>query len=498
MRKTTKTFILSTLLALPIMFGLTGCADHTHLYETKWSADGLNHWHKCDVEGCKDVSDTAEHTYGDWVVDEDATFTQEGSKHRKCSVCYHYQYETLPILSSEGLSFALNEDGESYKLIGLGTCTDKIISIPSMYEGKPVTEILYEYLHNENIGNVERVVLPSSITHIRDGAFKNYTALKQISLPNSVTNVGTGAFEGCRSLKSVTLSSTMENISDNMFRNCSSLESIVIPSNIKAIGEGAFNGAALKNIVVPDSVETIGLFAFGNCENLSNITLPSGLTTIKENTFNSCISLESITIPNSVTGVYFNAFLKCTALETVNLGKNTQFIIPNSEFARSFNHFNECIALQSFTVDAENPYYSVIDGSLYSKDGKILYVYAHGKASTTFSVPSGVERIEDNAFLRSNNLVSVIVPDSVKYIGLSAFYKCMNLESITIGTGVEVIGRVAFGECEKFGTINYTGTESQWNAIIKGKDQDYPEEEYYMGTKISPTFSSQDGGNGED
>lgn len=497
MKKTTKTFILSALLALPIMFGLTGCADHTHLYDTKWSADGVNHWHKCDVEGCKEISDVAEHTYGDWLVDEESTYTQEGSKHRKCSVCHEYQYETIPILSSEGLSFALNEDGESYSLIGLGTCSETIIAIPSMYEGKPVTEICREQGYNENIGRVERVIIPSSITHIRNEAFKNYTALKQISLPNSVTNVGTGAFDGCGSLKSVTLSSSIENIADNMFSNCISLESIVIPSNIKTIGEAAFLGSGLKSIVVPDSIETIGPNAFKSCESLSSVTLPSGLTTINENTFGYCSSLESITIPNSVTSVYFNAFLNCTALETVNVGESTQFIIPNSTYARSFNQFNGCIALQSFAVDAENPYYSVIDGSLYSKDGKILYVYAHGKAGTTFTVPSGVERIEDNAFLKSNNLVSVIVPDSVKYIGLDSFYGCNNLESITIGTGVEVIGRNAFKACEKFATINYTGTESQWNAIIKGKDQDFPENEYSMGTSVTPTFSSQDSGDDE-
>ena len=42
---------------------------------------------------------------------------------------------------SEGLKFTLNSDGESYSVIGIGTCTDTDIVIPSTYNGLPVTSI---------------------------------------------------------------------------------------------------------------------------------------------------------------------------------------------------------------------------------------------------------------------------------------------------------------------------------------------------------------------
>lgn len=42
---------------------------------------------------------------------------------------------------SVGLEFKLNDDGESYSVTGIGTCTDTDIVIPKTYKGKTVTGI---------------------------------------------------------------------------------------------------------------------------------------------------------------------------------------------------------------------------------------------------------------------------------------------------------------------------------------------------------------------
>ena len=43
-----------------------------------------------------------------------------------------------------------------------------------------------------------------------------------------------------------------------------------------------------------------------------------------------------------------------------------------------------------------------------------------------------------------------------------------SLTSITIPESVTSIGDFAFSGCSSLKTINYTGTEEQWNAIRKG------------------------------
>jgi len=37
--------------------------NHTHDWETEWTSDGINHWHKC--KGCDEIKDNANHSYVD-------------------------------------------------------------------------------------------------------------------------------------------------------------------------------------------------------------------------------------------------------------------------------------------------------------------------------------------------------------------------------------------------------------------------------------------------
>ncbi len=69
--------------------------DAGHKYETKWSTDSKNHWHKCSV--CGDVKDKAAHTASGWIVDKDATELEAGKKHKECTVCkVTVATETIP------------------------------------------------------------------------------------------------------------------------------------------------------------------------------------------------------------------------------------------------------------------------------------------------------------------------------------------------------------------------------------------------------------------
>ena len=64
---------------------------HTHTYGgSPWYQDATSHWHQCTDSACPDPSgstkDLASHTFV-WKVDQAATTTQTGLKHKECTVC---------------------------------------------------------------------------------------------------------------------------------------------------------------------------------------------------------------------------------------------------------------------------------------------------------------------------------------------------------------------------------------------------------------------------
>ena len=74
----------------------------------------------------------------------------------------------------------------------------------------------------------------------------------------------------------------------------------------------------------------------------------------------------------------------------------------------------------------------------------------------------------DSLFRSFSNLQTIIISEGAFEIVSNAFYGCKSLTSITIPESVTSIGYHAFGGCSSLKTINYTGTEEQWNAISKG------------------------------
>ena len=71
-----------------------------HEFSDKWSFDENNHWHKCIVNDCDMKSEFAKHNF-QWVVDKEATTTEKGSKHEKCTVCgYEKKAVEIPVIEN--------------------------------------------------------------------------------------------------------------------------------------------------------------------------------------------------------------------------------------------------------------------------------------------------------------------------------------------------------------------------------------------------------------
>lgn len=90
---------------------------HEHSYSKDWKYDGENHWHECTV--CGEKADTAEHEFGEWVIDE-----KTSTKHRECTVCEYPQSEIIPHIHTYGEEWKSDETNHWHECTICGDKSD--------------------------------------------------------------------------------------------------------------------------------------------------------------------------------------------------------------------------------------------------------------------------------------------------------------------------------------------------------------------------------------
>ena len=291
---------------------------------------------------------------------------------------------------------------------------------------------------------LESVSFSDNLETIGDEAFKS-TGLSEISIPSAVSHIGERAFATNKiekinveednqyytSIDGVLFNKSETEIID--YPNYTEAEFYAVPQSVTSIGEYAFGGdiPLLKTVIIPDTVTEIENGAFMDFYGLEYIDIPTSVTEIGDNAFNGCSQLASITIPNSVTEIGDAAFRYCSSLQSVSLTEGLKSIgdyafsgayelsnvtLPNSLNDISPTAFFYCENFCEYLTDVSNPYFSVADVVLYSKDKTELVSYPCGKKGNEYSVLSGTKSIGEYAIV-SNNLDSVYVPQSVEKTG---------------------------------------------------------------------------------
>ena len=176
--------------------------------------------------------------------------------------------------------------------------------------------------------NITRLVFPSTVTNIGDGAFYNCNTLPMVEcvIPENVISIGERAFGNCFGPTNVTISSAVESIGTGAFsfatlmaynvaeENCNykSLNGLLLTKDGKAL-TGGTNG----DVVIPDGVETIMDGAFSGCANLTNVLIPDSVTNIGVSAFYNCRSLPCVIVPSSVASIGGSSFNGCAGLKSI-------------------------------------------------------------------------------------------------------------------------------------------------------------------------------------
>lgn len=142
------------------------------------------------------------------------------------------------------------------RLISAASLMGQAYSVP---EG--VTEILpYAFRNN---GQLQLLILPSTVTELPEGVFYGCTGLKSVTFGNRLRQIGPFAFYGCSALEQLELPSGLTDIADYAFGN-SGLAEITIPASVAVLGHGAFDHSRVTKITFTGKAPQIGDDAFGN------------------------------------------------------------------------------------------------------------------------------------------------------------------------------------------------------------------------------------------
>lgn len=363
--------------------------------------------------------------------------------------------------ASEGLEMIYREkcivDGveisAGYYVVGIGTCKDKEIIIPSEYQGKPVVAI--SCLDSSDITSV---TVLGGVEYIAYRAFSEYFSecknLESIRIYDGVKVIESAAFYGTKYYKN---ENNWENgalyIDSYLIRvKETTPNDFVIKNGTKIIAHDAFSGNdTITNITIPDGLINIGESAFALCKNLTTINIPDSVVNIGKKAFLYCENLTSIDIPDSVISIGDSAFDKCFKLSNVNLPKDLKNIGKAT--------FRLCSSLVS--VEIPDTVESIGDNAFYWC-GKLENV----------KIGKNVKSIGESAFYECRNIIEIKLPDGITDIGSNAFEFCARLEDISIPDSVKSIGTCALRECTSIEKINFARIKAEWNSIDFGSDWD--------------------------
>jgi hypothetical protein len=328
------------------------------------------------------------------------------------------------------------------------------------------------------------VTIGTGVISIGSQAFGYCTGLTNVTIPDGVSNLSEYAFGYCRGLTNVSIGKGISTIKDSTFVGCYSLMNISIPTNISSLEDGAFRGcSSLTNVIMQANLKNIDSYCFSGCTNLQAISIPPSVTNIGGLAFNYCTRLSNVSIPGSVISIGPEVFVWCSGLTNVTIGDGVVAIgrnafahcpqlasvtIPQSVTTIGTSPFYSSSGLMEISVDANNLFYSSVDGVLFNKNQTILLEWPHGRPGS-YTVPNSVTNIVPYAFEYSIPLTDVTMDVNLANVGYGAFFACSNLTALYF-KGDAPAGSGAFGFARPTTAVAYyllgtSGWSPTWDII---------------------------------
>ena len=319
-------------------------------------------------------------------------------------------------------------------------CFSHCESLPALQLPAAVTSI--DYCAFFGCSSLTAVELPLGLLEIGSYAFRS-TGLDEVIIPQSVTHLGDGAFRDCEDLIYVRFNAPSITFpTEDPFVGCDYIANAVWPLGGSTMtwamiewGEintytdativnntlTSYNGP-LTSLTIPGGfIHEIGPSVFQE-SGVTSVTLGEGITALGLQAFRDCHQLTSVTLPQTLQSIGGYAFHGCDKLTTLALPESLR---------------------------------TIGDYAIY-----------HCDRLTSLTLPSGLTSIGRYAFANCYALTSLTVPGSVTSIGTRFASGCRSITSITFEEGITSLGQETLYSLPALRTARIPGSVTEIDDLM--------------------------------
>lgn len=335
---------------------------------------------------------------------------------------------------------------------------------------------------------VENLVIPNTVSVIKDYAFYGMECLQSVQVSDSVSSIGDYAFYECYKIKRLTLGNNINTIGYSAFERCTQLFTLIIPDSVtKIMGRAFFNCVTLRTVTIGSAVNSMSSDAFSYCRNIievynkstieindigwnvytptngqSKVYLDNGFVFYLDDTIQLVgyeKSEKEIVLPESCQGSPYdigeNAFEGRTELEKITIGDNVAIVGESA--------FNGCYNLKTMVIGKGIKKFSQ---GAFGSCQKTIDIYYAGTIEDWCSVTFDGSHIKGfNLYIDNEIVRNLEIPSTVEEIAESSFNYCQSIISITLPKSITKINYGTFWDCMNLETIYYNGTVEEWQKV---------------------------------